>query len=141
MTLGDAYRADENYEMALQAYIQATALANPKDAQTAMLYFYQGVCLEAMGKLDDAFKQFEKALRFDANNPVYLNYAGYILLELEKNIPYALSLIEKAVSLMPNDGAILDSLGWAYYMQGDYEKALPVLEKAVSFKRSYSTVS
>lgn len=134
MTLGDAYREQEDYEKALSSYQNATRLADPSDKQVAVLFFYQGVCFEAMGKLDNAFEQFEKAIALDGENPLYLNYAGYILLELEKNIPYALTLIEKAVSLMPNDGAILDSLGWAYYMSGDYEKALPVLEKAVSLQ-------
>ena len=134
MTLGDAYRANDNYEMALQSYIQATNLANPKDAQTSLLYFYQGICYERLGRLDEASAFFEKALMLNPSNPVYLNYAGYTWLEQKKNIPEALNLIKRAVEMVPNDGAILDSLGWAYYLMGEYETALGYLEKAVELQ-------
>ena len=134
MTLGDAYRELEDYQNALLSYKKATELANPNDAQISLLYFYQGVCLEAMEDLEQASVFFEKALELEPQNPIYLNYAGYTWLEQGKNIPLALSQIEKAVAKMPNDGNILDSLGWAYYLTGDYKKALTILEKAVSLQ-------
>ena len=43
----------------------------------------------------------------------------------------AKELISKAVKLKPNDGYFVDSLGWAYYRMGEYEKAVIELEKAV----------
>lgn len=134
MTLGDAYREEGDYKKAFEAYQNAKALANPYDKQTAPIYFYQGVCKEALGEKKEAIALFEQALKLDPENPLYLNYAGYLWLEQNENIPMALEMIQKAVAKAPNDGSILDSLGWAYYLMGDYDKALPILERAVTLE-------
>ena len=42
--------------------------------------------------------------------------------------------IEKAVALKPDDGYIVDSLGWAHYMQGNFKEAVRYLERAVELK-------
>ncbi len=131
LTLGDAYRQSGDCERALPAYRQTEKLADTFSVQAAPIFFYQGVCLESMGKKAQASEYFEKALALDGQNPIYLNYAGYLWLEQNKNIPQALELIQRAVNKAPNDGSILDSLGWAYYLMGEYEKALPILERAV----------
>ncbi|HUR42700.1 MAG TPA: tetratricopeptide repeat protein, partial [Aestuariivirga sp.] len=47
------------------------------------------------------------------------------------NLPEAMTMIKKAVALKPNDGYIVDSLGWAYFQLGDYEQALVNCERAV----------
>ena len=133
MTLGDAYREKGDYENALNSYRMAEQLILGRaDRQVAPVYFYQGVCLETLGRKEEALVLFEKALSLDSENPIYQNYTGYTLLEQNKDIQRAFDLIQKAVAKMPNDGSILDSLGWAYYLMGDYEKALPILEQAVT---------
>ena len=53
-------------------------------------------------------------------------------LEDGKNIDQAFGLIKKASEYLPNDGAILDSLGYAYLLKGDYNSSLKVLQKAIS---------
>ncbi|MBP5534566.1 MAG: tetratricopeptide repeat protein [Alphaproteobacteria bacterium] len=133
MTLGDAYREKGDYENALRSYQNAGQLVlGRSDKQVAPVYFYQGVCLESLGNKEEALDLFKKALSLDGENPIYLNYTGYTLLEQNKDIPRAFEMIQKAVAKMPNDGSILDSLGWAYYLMGDYDKALPILEQAVT---------
>lgn len=135
MTLGDAYREKGDYENALKAYQYANSLvAKRQDKQVAPVYFYQGVCLDELGRKKEALEFFEKALFLDGENPIYLNYVGYMRLEQKNDIPRALSLIQKAVAKMPNDGSVLDSLGWAYYLMGNYDQALPILEKAVTLQ-------
>ena len=42
-----------------------------------------------------------------------------------------MEMVKKAVELKPNDGYIIDSLGWAYYQLGDYEQAVTHIERAV----------
>jgi tetratricopeptide (TPR) repeat protein len=49
-------------------------------------------------------------------------------------MPKGMDLIRKAVELRPNDGDIVDSLGWAYYQQGHYDEALTELEGAIDLK-------
>ena len=64
------------------------------------------------------------------NNPQVLNYLGYSWIDQGINIDAAMSMIKKAVQQRPEDGYIIDSLGWAYYQIGDYENAVINLEKA-----------
>jgi Flp pilus assembly protein TadD len=60
-----------------------------------------------------------------------LNYLGYSWIDQGMHLARATEMIEKAVKLRPNDGAIVDSLGWALYRVGDYEGAVKQLERAV----------
>ena len=57
------------------------------------------------------------------------------------NIPAAFDLIKKAVKLKPNDGYIIDSLGWGYYIQRDYEQAVKHLDKAVELRPEDPTLN
>jgi tetratricopeptide (TPR) repeat protein len=59
-----------------------------------------------------------------------MNYLGYSYTEKEIHLQEALQLIQKAMALKPNMGYITDSLGWAYFKLGDYEKSVTELEKA-----------
>ena len=52
-----------------------------------------------------------------------------------------MKLIEKAVQLKPDDGYIVDSLGWAHYKQGNYKEAVKYLERAVEIKPEDPTLN
>ena len=58
------------------------------------------------------------------------NYLGYTFAEQGKNLDEAIELIKHALELDPDNGAYVDSLGWAYYKKGMYDKALRKLERA-----------
>ena len=70
-----------------------------------------------------------------------MNYLGYSWLDQNMNIPQAFDLIKKAVKLKPNDGYIIDSLGWGYYIQKDYEQAVKHLDKAVELRPEDPTLN
>jgi len=53
------------------------------------------------------------------------------MIEKKINLPEAMEMVKKAVALKPNDGYIIDSLGWAYFQLGDYEQAVVNIERAV----------
>ena len=71
------------------------------------------------------------ALKFVPDNPQVLNYLGYSWIDQGININAAMDMIVKAAEQRPNDGYIIDSLGWAFYQIGQYEEAVIKLEKAV----------
>jgi Flp pilus assembly protein TadD len=56
------------------------------------------------------------------------------MIEKRINLPEAMEMVRKAVELRPNDGYIVDSLGWAHYQLGEYEEAVKQLERAVELK-------
>lgn len=141
MTLGDAYRQAQQYEKALQAYQTAFEKVQETDTGLSVLYFSMGLCEEKLGHWNKAEAYYQKAVELDAENPIYSNYLGYTWLEMNKNLPEAMALIEKAVEQFPQDGNILDSLGWGYFLQGEYEKALPILEKAVDMEAGNAVIN
>ena len=53
-----------------------------------------------------------------------LNYLGYSWVDMGLNLDEAMGMIRKAVELRPNDGFIVDSLGWAHYRLGEYDEAV-----------------
>jgi Flp pilus assembly protein TadD len=50
------------------------------------------------------------------------------------NLDRGLEMIKKAVELRPNDGYIVDSLGWAYYRLARFEEAVKELERAIELR-------
>ena len=81
------------------------------------------------------------ALKLAPQQPELLNYLGYSWVDRGRNIPQALAMLEKARSLRPNDGYIVDSLGWAHYKQGNYKEAVRFLERAVEIKPEDPTLN
>jgi Flp pilus assembly protein TadD len=63
-----------------------------------------------------------------------MNYLGYSLTEQGHNLIRARQLLQKAAEERPNEGAIVDSLGWLLLRQGDIADALETLERAVELE-------
>ena len=66
--------------------------------------------------------------------PYVLNYLGYSWIDQGLYLDRAQAMIIKAASLRPNDGYVIDSLGWGYYKLGKYKKAVLELERATELR-------
>ncbi len=86
---------------------------------------------ERAGRFDDAVVKFQRLLSIDPDNHHALNYLGYMLAEKGIRLNEAQSYIERALKAKPENGAYLDSMGWVYYQQGKYGKAMEYLERAL----------
>ena len=71
------------------------------------------------------------ALKIDPDDAYVLNYLAYSWLERDYKIKEAIEMLEKAYSFKSNDPDIIDSIGWAYYLNEDYLKAEKFLKRAV----------
>jgi tetratricopeptide (TPR) repeat protein len=132
ISLGDAYRQTKDYAGAKQAYSSAIAAAGTSVPQSAgALYFARAVAEEAANDWPAAEADLQAALKLNPNDPQVLNYLGYTWVDQHRNIAQALVMLEKARSLAPKDGYIIDSVGWAYYRLGRYADAAKTLESAV----------
>ncbi len=83
-----------------------------------------------LSNYDKSVALIEGILKRDPENAQALNFIGYSLLERGQEMDKALSYIEHASKLRPDDGYILDSLGWYYYKTGDTKQALKHIQKA-----------
>ncbi len=130
--IGDLHRRAENYSYALTAYNRAAQQIGGKIPEDYWYLLYaRGMAYEREGNWPKAESDLKAALVYRPDHPYLLNYLGYGWVDQGLNLEQSLELIKRAVSLRPEDGYIIDSLGWAKYRMGDYEQALTHLERAV----------
>lgn len=134
ITLADILRAQKRYREAAGVYGQAIErLVNVKDRHWS-LFYARGIALERSQQWRLAEADFVKALKLKPDQPLVLNYLGYSWADQGVKLDRAVEMIEKAVSLRPNDGYIVDSLGWVLYRLRRYEEAVEQLERAVELR-------
>jgi tetratricopeptide (TPR) repeat protein len=134
ISLGDTYRRHEKWKDAIAAYDAAAKRIGTLQPMHWQLLYSRGIVLERAKEWDRAEADFLKALEFQPDQPLVLNYLGYSWVEQRKNLDRALEMIKTAVAKRPHDGYITDSLGWVYYQFGRYEEAVPELERAVELR-------
>lgn len=78
--------------------------------------------------------RFSACADFSPDQPYVLNYFGYTWADKSRNLPQAREMVEKALQKRPNDGAIVDSLGWVMFRQGQTADAVKTLERAVELE-------
>ena len=128
-TLAYLLHADERFDDAIKAL--GPLIANSKARPDWQLYYMRGVALERTGHWPEAQLDLDKALSVRPDEPQVLNYLGYSWVNRGQRVKDGLALIQKAVDSQPDEGAFVDSLGWAYYRLGDYSQAVTTLEHAV----------
>jgi len=95
-------------------------------------FLYQlGVLYDTTGDWTLAEKTIGEILKANPDHAHALNFLGYSYVVRGINLKRAEELLVRANHNAPEDGQILDSLGWLFFKQGKYEKALSRLEKAV----------
>ncbi|WP_339832039.1 tetratricopeptide repeat protein [uncultured Parvibaculum sp.] len=141
VAIGDIHRAKENYAAAATEYKRAIALSGAPSEADWTLYYARGICFERLGEWDKAEKDLTLALKLSDDHPLVLNYLGYSWVEQHHRLEEALAMIEKAVERRPNDGFIVDSLGWARYRLGEYDLAVKYLERAVELQPDDPTIN
>lgn len=134
VSLGDALRREERYNDAVDAYDKAVALVKTPGPRDWFIYFARGIAQERLKHWDQSETDLRKALELSPEQPAVLNYLGYSYVERKINLDEALAMIERAVAARPEDGYIIDSLGWAQFRLGRYDEAVVQMEKAVELE-------
>jgi Flp pilus assembly protein TadD len=87
-----------------------------------------------MGRWADAETDLKTALKLEPDEPELLNFLGYSWIDRGEHLAEAMGMVKRAVAADPHSGAMVDSLGWAYYRLGDYKQAVQKLEQAVELE-------
>ena len=142
MQLGDLFRAKKRFAEAVTAYDEAIGRAAAAGQPDRWPLFYdRGIALERSGQWARAELDLLHALELKPDQPLVLNYLGYSWIDRGINLDRGLKMIEKAVQLRPEDGYIVDSLGWAHYRLGDYAAAVQHLERATELVPQDPTIN
>jgi tetratricopeptide (TPR) repeat protein len=134
VTLGNLLRNSENYKDADAFYTQALAQVAKPERQHWSVFYYRGIVRERLKTWPAAEADFRKALELSPDEPSVLNYLGYSLIDANLKLDEAIGMVKKAVDAKPNDGYIVDSLGWAYFQLRDFEEAVTHLERATDLR-------
>jgi tetratricopeptide (TPR) repeat protein len=142
VTLGDILRRHKRYTEAAEAYGEALGrTGGGKNPRNWSLYYARGIAYERAKQWSKAEPDMLEALRLSPDQPDVLNYLGYTWVDQGINVEKGRKLIERAVELRPNDGAIVDSLGWALYRMGEFQSAVKYLERASELKPEDPTIN
>lgn len=141
VTLGEVLRKHERFTEAAEVFDAAFKRIGKVDSRHWALFYSRGIALERSKQWSRAESDFLRALELEPDQPYVLNYLGYSWVEQGINLDKARGMIEKAVSLRPNDGYIVDSLGWVLYRTGDYKAAVLQLERAVELRPDDPTIN
>ncbi|MCP5081446.1 MAG: tetratricopeptide repeat protein [Alphaproteobacteria bacterium] len=134
LNLGNLLRGHEKFAKAAEFYTAAIAKLDKVETKHWTMFYFRGICYERSKQWPLAEADFKKALELRPEQPLVFNYLGYSWIEKGLNLKEALGMIERAVELRPNDGYIVDSLGWAHYKLRNYDLAAKHLERAVELK-------
>ncbi len=147
-SLGVMLRVKKRWPEAIAAYTKAIDIIGKPSEPYWSLYHGRGICYERNKEWPQAEADLKIALDLLPDDPKkgplnaynraqVLNYLGYSWVDRGENIDKAFPMLKRAVELTDQrDGYIIDSLGWAYYRQNQFEDALRELERALALKPS-----
>jgi tetratricopeptide (TPR) repeat protein len=139
VALGQMNTRLRRWDDADKAFNEADKLSTkPEDKE--YVHFLRGSEYERQKNYDKAEAEFKIVLEADPQSAVTLNYLGYMNADRGVRLDESLNYIKQALILDPNNGAYLDSLGWAYFRLGKYDLAEENLTKASVHMGSDPTV-
>jgi len=122
------FRIDRKEYSAAEKALQE---GNKSAGEQKAFLFLRGVLQERLGDIDGAVETFTLLVESDPDDHLALNYLGYLLADRGVDVDKAVEYIKRALELQPHNGSYLDSLGWAYFKQGNIKLAEKYLTAAV----------
>ncbi|WP_184255874.1 tetratricopeptide repeat protein [Rhodopseudomonas rhenobacensis] len=141
MALGNIERGRKKFADCAVTYSQGIDVLSGAEKNNWVYYYFRGICEERSKQWSKAETDMKKALELQPEQPHVLNYLGYSWIDQGINLDDAMKMIKRAVDQRPDDGYIVDSLGWAYFRIGNYEEAVKNLERAIDLKPEDPTIN
>src|SRR5664279_4280357 len=141
MALGNIQRGHKKFAECADAYSKGVATIATPEKSNWVIFYFRGICYERSKQWPKAEADLKKALELFPDQPHVLNYLGYSWIDQGINLDDGMTMIKSAVQQRPDDGYIVDSLGWAYYKLGNYEEAVKNLERAIELKPEDPTIN
>jgi len=126
LTEGEILNSAKQFEEAVKLYTEALQQLTDNNR----LLYARALTAEKIGQIDLAVSDLESIVKREPENAQALNALGYTLVDKTEQLKRGLGYIKKALKLEPEDPAIHDSIGWAYYRLGQYDEALKYLRLA-----------
>lgn len=135
--LASLYDETKQYRQAVSMLTEAVA----KVPDHPQLYFFLGNMQDRIGDKEGTIRSMKKVLSLDKDHVQALNFLAYTYAELGRDLEEAEKLARRALELQPNDGYILDTLGWVLFKQGRVTEAIRLLEAAYKIQPNESVIA
>ena len=129
--MANIYKRNKEFKKSIKYYSLLLKELNKNSEAYAEVLYRRGSSYERIGDYQSSDKDLIKSLSIKPNSPYVLNYLGYGWLERGYKIQEAISMLDRAYNKKKNDPFIIDSVGWGYYLIGDFENAENFLKKAL----------
>ena len=129
--MANIYKRSEEYEKAINYYTIVLTMLNKDSKEYADILYKRGGAYERIKDHKNSDKDLLLSLQINPNEPYVLNYLAYSWLERDYKINESMDMLLIAYKQRKNDPYIIDSVGWAYYLTGDYENAEKYILQAV----------
>jgi tetratricopeptide (TPR) repeat protein len=130
--IADIYRRQEEYTKAVPYYNKIIdEIKKPVESDWAV-YYSRAICLERTGSWKQAEVDLKTSLSLSPDQPEVLNYLAYTWVDHGKNMPKALSMLQRALAAAPQDPYITDSVGWALFRLNQFEESVKYFEAAIT---------
>jgi tetratricopeptide (TPR) repeat protein len=141
MMLGHIERTRKQYADCAKTYSRVIDQIEKPTRGNWNVFYSRGICHERSKNWPSAEPDFKKALELYPDRADVLNYLGYSWVDQGVNLDEGMKMIRRAVEQKPDDGYIVDSLGWAYFRIGNYDEAVKHLERAVEIRPEDPTIN
>ena len=132
--LANIYKNFKNYEKSIEYYNLVLNSVDKTSSSYADTLYRRGSSYERIGEFKKSDKDLLESLSIVSDDPYVLNYLAYSWLERNHKVETAIEMLMTAYNKKTNDPYITDSLGWAYYKNGDYIEAEKYLNYAIQLK-------
>jgi len=141
LALGNIQRGRKEFAECADTYGKGIDTIAKPDKSNWVVFYFRGICFERSHQWPKAEADMKKALELFPEQPLVLNYLGYSWVDQGVHLDDGMDMIRRAVEQRPDDGYIVDSLGWAYFRTGSYDDAVKNLERAVELKPDDPTIN
>ena len=129
--MANIYRSFKKYDNAIKNYSDLLTKVEQDSYAYSRILYRRGSCFERLGNYENADNDLLKSLKINPDAPYAMNYLAYSWLERNYKINEAMDMLKEAYKKKSNDPYIADSVGWGYYLVGDYINAEKYLKKAL----------
>ena len=129
--MANIYKRNKEFEKSIKYYSLLLEKLNENSDEYADVLHKRGTSYERVKDDKNSDKDLLKSLSIKPDDPYVLNYLGYSWLERSYKIQEAIGMLNKAYNQKKNDPFIIDSVGWGYYLIGEFVNAENFLRKAI----------
>lgn len=129
--MANMYKNYKKYEKAIEYYSIVLSQIEENSEAYADILYRRGGSYERLGQYQKSDSDLLLSLEIIPEDPYVINYLAYSWLERDYKIQEAIQMLERAYEQKKSDPYIIDSIGWGYYLNGDYAKAEKYLKQAI----------